>query len=203
MTPEFLLTAFVVALLPGTGVVYTLSVGLTQGRRASLYAALGCTFGIVPHLAATALGLAALLHTSAVAFQIVKFAGVVYLLYLAWQMWRESGTLGLDGGIDRQSGWRIIRRAVLINVLNPKLSIFFLAFLPQFIARDAVAPLGELLMLGGTFMLVTLVVFAGYGLLADAARRIVTGSPVVIARIQKACAGLFVLLGARLALAER
>ena len=104
ISAQFLLTALVVVLAPGTGVVYTLALALGQGRRAAVYAALGCTFGIVPHLAAAVLGLAAVLHTSALLFQVVKFAGVAYLMYLAWQALRSGGALRIDGQNARESG---------------------------------------------------------------------------------------------------
>jgi threonine/homoserine/homoserine lactone efflux protein len=107
MTLEFLLTSMIVVLMPGTGVIYTLSSGLFQGRAASIAAAFGCTLGILPHMAASMLGLAALLHASAVAFQVVKFAGVAYLLYLAWGVWRETGALRVtepEGAGGRSAG---------------------------------------------------------------------------------------------------
>src|SRR5947209_4661966 len=101
MTTEFLLTSLIVVLIPGTGVVFTISTGLLRGRRASLFAAFGCTAGILPHLGATVLGLAALMHTSAVAFQILKYAGVVYLLYLAYATWRDESAFAVE---DAASG---------------------------------------------------------------------------------------------------
>lgn len=203
LTPEFLITSLVVVLLPGTGVIYTLSVGLTQGARASLYAALGCTAGILPSLLAAVFGLAAILHTSAVAFQLLKYAGVAYLAYLAWGMWRESGTLAVDGETTRRSGAAIALRAFLVNILNPKLSIFFLAFLPQFIPADIASPLPHMLLMGGLFMLMTLVVFAGYGLFANAVRGYIADSPKVLEWAQRAFAGVILALGAKLAVAER
>ncbi|MEO0665235.1 MAG: LysE family translocator, partial [Pseudomonadota bacterium] len=136
MSLQFLITAFVVVIAPGTGVIYTLAVGLGRGARASTWAALGCTAGIVPHLLAATLGLAALLHTSAVAFQIVKFAGVAYLLYLAWQALRAGGALSIEADPRPEHPWRIARRGALINILNPKLSIFFLALLPPFLSGE-------------------------------------------------------------------
>lgn len=136
MPIEFLLTSLIVVLLPGTGVLYTVSIGLTRGAKASLYAALGCTAGIIPHLVASVFGLAAILHTSAVLFQLLKYAGVIYLAYLAWGMWKDAGALTLQNENTSQTGYlAIASKAVLINLLNPKLSIFFLAFLPQFVPR--------------------------------------------------------------------
>src|SRR5205807_9271733 len=136
MSLSFLLTSLIVVVSPGPGVLYTLAAALTKGSRASIAAAFGCTLGILPHLFAAMLGLAAVLHASAVAFAALKWCGVVYLLYMAWQTLRESGALAVDARIEARSSRRVIVTGFLINILNPKLSIFFLAFLPQFIAAD-------------------------------------------------------------------
>ena len=161
---EFLLTSLVVVLIPGTGVIYTVSTGLFSGGRASIAASLGCTCGIIPHLVASITGLAAILHMSAVAFQAVKFAGVAYLLFLAWNMWRETGAISFEKS-EGVTGYRqIIVRGFLINILNPKLSIFFLAFLPQFVSPQTSSPLCQMLLLAGIFMLMTLAIFILYGL---------------------------------------
>jgi threonine/homoserine/homoserine lactone efflux protein len=199
---EFLLTAFVVALVPGTGVVYTVSAGLFVGRRASACAALGGTVGIVPHLAAAVLGLSAVMQASAEVFQIVKYAGVGYLLYLAWGMWRSTGSFALRAPARLPTGREVVVRGVLINLLNPKLTIFFFAFLPPFLTSRSSTSL-QMVELGAVFMAVTLVVFLAYGGLAGLVRDRVVGSPVVLRRLQRASAGVFALLGVRLALADR
>ncbi len=165
MTVEFLITSFIVIVSPGTGVLYTLAIGLSRGSRASVVAAFGCTLGIVPHMAAAILGLAALLHTSALAFQTFKYIGVGYLLYMAWQALRERGALKVEKDVGARSAAHLTVTAILINILNPKLSIFFLAFLPQFISLDESHPLSRMLILSGVFMLMTFVVFVGYGCL--------------------------------------
>lgn len=206
MSPEFLLTALIVVLIPGTGVVYTLSCGLLGGARASLWAALGCTFGIVPHLAASILGLAAVLHASAVAFQAVKIAGVLYLMWLAWGLWRETGALSVRPEAGQETprrGLRIALRGVLINILNPKLSIFFLAFLPQFVPADAANPLPLMGLLSATFMAMTFAVFVVYGLMAAAVRSKVAESPRVMTWLRRSFAAVIAGLGVRLAVAER
>lgn len=202
MNIEFLLTSLIVVLLPGTGVIYTVSTGLSHGARASIFAAAGCTAGIVPHLCASIFGIAAILHTSAVVFQIFKFVGVLYLAYLAWAMWKESGAIQFTS-ISQTHVAKIVVRGFLINILNPKLSIFFLAFLPQFVAGGVAGTLIQMLVLSGVFMLMTFVVFVGYGLLANQVRHVVAGSPHIIQRFQKVFAGLFVALGVKLAFTER
>ena len=202
ITAEFLITSLIVVLIPGTGVLFTVSAGLFLGRRASLYAALGCTLGILPHLLASIAGLAALLHVSALAFHLLKLAGAAYMLYLAWATWRERGSLSLDTPGETGAG-RIILRAVLMNVLNTKLTIFFLAYLPQFIVADAGTPLVQMLGFSAVFMAMTLAVFVVYGLLAHAAQRAILGSPRVLNWMQKGFAAVFASLGINLALSDR
>src|SRR3954470_10417696 len=108
MTLSFLLTSLIVVASPGTGVLYTLAVALTSGARASVAAAFGCTLGIVPHMLAAMLGLAAVLNTSALAFAALKWLGVMYLLYMAWQALRETVALAVDARPDSRSGRRVI-----------------------------------------------------------------------------------------------
>jgi threonine/homoserine/homoserine lactone efflux protein len=154
-------------------------------------------------MAAAIMGLAALLHTSALAFQILKYLGVAYLLYMAWGTLKDHGALRVEKEIGARSAAQVIVSAVLINILNPKLSIFFLAFLPQFVHADEVYPLTRMLELSGVFMLLTFVVFAGYGVCAAAVRTHVISRPKVLAWMRRAFAGAFAALGAKLALAER
>ena len=203
MTWSFLLTTLIVVASPGTGVLYTLAVALTRGSRASVAAAFGCTLGIVPQMIAAMLGLAAILHTSAMAFAALKWGGVVYLLYMAWQALRERGALAVDTEIKPRSSGRVIVTAILINILNPKLSIFFLAFLPQFIAVDEPHPLARMVELSGVFMAMTFAVFAVYGLFAASVRDRVITRPKVMAWLRRSFVAGFALLGAKLAFAER
>ena len=203
MSLEFLITSFIVVASPGTGVLYTLATGLSRGSRASVVAAFGCTLGIVPHMAAAILGLAALLHTSALAFEIFKYVGVAYLLYMAWDAWRAQGSLKVEKQLDQRSATQITVTAILINILNPKLSIFFLAFLPQFVSADDPASIPHMLELSAVFMLMTFAVFAVYGLFAASVRDHIVSRPRVLTWMRRTFAGAFVALGARLALAER
>ncbi len=203
MSLAFILTSLIVVASPGTGVLYTLAAALTRGARASVAAAFGCTLGILPAMLAAMLGLAAVLHTSALAFSTLKWCGVIYLLYMAWQALRETGALSVEGRLDQRSNWQVVVTGFLINILNPKLSIFFLAFLPQFIAADENHPLARMLELSGAFMLMTFVVFVLYGLFAATIRDSVVSRPSVMKWLRRAFAGGFALLGARLAFAER
>ncbi|MEM6905799.1 MAG: LysE family translocator [Pseudomonadota bacterium] len=202
---DFLLTALIVVIVPGTGVVFTVASGLALGRRLSVAAALGCTFGIVPAMLASTLGLAALLHASALMFQVVKICGVVYLLYLAWMTLQEEGPLSLKG--DETPGsrhfWAVARTGFLINVLNPKLTVFFMAFLPQFIEPASGNVTGQMLLLGGVFMAMTFAVFLLYGHFAALIGTRVLRRPSVMAWLRRGLAAAFAGFGLRLALAER
>jgi threonine/homoserine/homoserine lactone efflux protein len=200
---EFLVTSFIVVASPGIGVLFTMAAGLSRGWRASIVAAFGCTLGIVPHMAAAVMGLAALLHTSAVAFQVLKYLGVAYLLYMAWSMLKEQGALTVEREVGARSAAQVIVSAILVNILNPKLSIFFLAFLPQFVSADELQPLPRMLELSAVFMLLTFVVFVGYGMFAASIRSHVISRPAVLTWMRRTFAGAFAALGAKLALADR
>jgi threonine/homoserine/homoserine lactone efflux protein len=199
---EFLATSPIVVVAPGTGVLYTVAAGLAGGARASVIAAFGCTLGIVPHLVAAVVGVSALLHASAIAFETLKYLGVAYLLYLAWQTLRDREAMA-PGAAPRRSPREIIVSAVLVNILNPKLSLFFFAFLPQFVRADDVQPLPHMLGLSAVFMAMTFVVFVGYGVSAATVRTQVIGRPRVRTWLRRTFAAAFLALGVRLALTER
>jgi len=199
---EFWITAFIVVIAPGTGVIYTIAVGLGRGRAASLAAALGCTFGIVPHMSAAILGFAAMLHTSALLFQGFKLIGAAYLCYLAIQTLRDRGALRFSADRQAKSLWQTARTGLLINILNPKLSIFFLAFLPQFAPGGAPDALTHMLVLSAIFMAMTFVIFAIYGVFAAAARTYVLSSRRALGWMRRATALAFGAMAARLAFSE-
>ena len=200
---EFLLISLIVVATPGTGVVYTLAAGLARGSRASVVAALGCTLGIIPHMAAAITGLAALLHTSAVAFGLLKYLGVAYLLYMAWTMLRDEGALSVETQAAPGSARKTIATGILINILNPKLTTFFFAFLPQFVSPTDPDGLLRMLELSAVFMLITLVIFCIYGVCAASVREQVIARPRALAWTRRVFAGSFVALGAKLALTRQ
>ena len=203
MTIEFLITSLIVVATPGTGVLYTLAAGLSRGARMSVAAAFGCTIGIVPHMAAAIIGLAALLHTSALAFQTLKYLGVAYLIYMAWATLRETSVLRVEKTVDVRSTRRVLLTGILVNILNPKLSIFFLAFLPQFVSSENGGALLHMLTLSGVFMLMTFAVFVLYGLFAASVRDRIISRPQVLVWMRRTFAVAFVGLGAKLAWSER
>jgi threonine/homoserine/homoserine lactone efflux protein len=203
ITLDFLITSFIVVLIPGTGAVFTVSTGLLRGKRASVWAALGCTLGIVPHLLATILGLAAIMHTSALIFSVLKYAGVAYLLYLAYATWQDRSGFSMTQAPQEASAWQLVYKAVLLNLLNPKLTIFFLAFLPQFVSPGVASLFPQMLLLSGIFMLMTFIVFVVYGLLAHAFRNLVMNSERVQNWMRRGFAGAFAGLGLNLAFTEQ
>lgn len=203
LNPEFLLTSLVVILVPGTGAIYTITTGLALKWRASIAAAFGCTLGIIPHMMASILGISALMNMSAQVFAMVKLAGAIYLLYLAWHMWRDAGTLDINGKTTETGFRQIIVKAVAINLLNPKLTIFFFTFLPLFISENSTAPTTELMILSAIFMLMTFVVFVGYGMLASGIRTYLLNSSKTVKRIQQTFAVILAGFAVELALSEK
>ena len=203
LSMNFFITCLIVVLIPGTGVIFTVSTGLMAGKRASVFAALGCTAGIIPHLLASILGLSALLHTSALAFEALKFAGAAYLLYLAYATWRDRSAFAMNDTPTATTARGLMLRGFLLNILNPKLTIFFLAFLPQFVTPASTAPALQMLVLSGVFMAMTFAVFVVYGLLANVFRHAVIESPRVQNWLRRSFAAAFAGLGLNLALAQR
>jgi threonine/homoserine/homoserine lactone efflux protein len=201
--PEFLLASLVVVLIPGTGVVYTITTGLTLKWRASIAAAIGCTLGIVPHILASILGLSALMNMSAQVFSVLKWAGALYLLYLAWNMWREAGTLEINRKSTETSFTKIILKAIAINLLNPKLTIFFFAFLPLFVSKNSSSPTIEMVMLSAVFMGITFFVFALYGILASGISAYLMKSSKAVKRLQQTFAAILAGFAVQLGLSER
>ena len=202
INPEFLLASLVVVLIPGTGVIYTITTGLTLKWRASIAAAIGCTLGIVPHILASILGLSALLNMSAQLFSALKLAGAMYLLYLAWNMWREAGTLEINKKSTGSSVTQIVIKAIAINLLNPKLTIFFFAFLPLFVPKDSASPTLEMITLSAVFMGMTFLIFALYGILASGISAYLINSARAVKRLQQAFAAVLALFAVKLALSE-
>jgi len=202
-TAEFLLTSLVVVLVPGTGVIYTVSTGLGQDWRASIAAALGCTAGILPHLAASILGLSAILHMSARAFQMLKFAGALYLLYLAWSMWRDTCKFDFDRTVTNKNAFQIALKGLLINILNPKLTLFFFTFLPLFVSPETSSPTQQMLALSAVFMAMTFLIFVLYGILASKVSLYFTNSPKAVKWMQRTFALIFAVLAVELALSEQ
>jgi threonine/homoserine/homoserine lactone efflux protein len=200
MDLEFFATSLIMAASPGTGVVYTVAAGLARGWRASVVAAFSCTLGIVPHMLAAITGLAALLHASPLAFEIIKYLGVAYLLLMAWSTLQSHGALHIDPNKTPPSNGAVICSGILLNLLNPKLSIFFLAFLPQFLTPGETNATWRMLQLSFIFMAITFAIFVIYGLFCASMRHHVLERPSVLQWMRRIFSSAFVLLAARLAL---
>ena len=185
MTWTFLLTAFVICVTPGTGALFTLAAALGRGARAGVVAAFACTMGTLPHLLAAVTGLAALLQASGVAFQVVKYAGVGYLLWMAWSTWRDTGALHVDTAASPASARSVIGTGITANLLNPKLTLFFFAFLPQFVPAGSDGTLARMAALSAVFMVMTFVIFGAYAVAAGALRDRVLTRPRLVTRIRK------------------
>jgi threonine/homoserine/homoserine lactone efflux protein len=203
VSTAFLITALVIVATPGTGALFTIAAGLARGTRAAILAAFASTLGTVPHLVAAITGLAAVLHASGVAFQTIKYVGVAYLLWMAWSTWRDHGVLAVDDSPRTDSRRAVIWSGITLNLLNPKLTIFFFAFLPQFVPSTAPHATLQMLLLSGVFMVMTFVVFAAYGAAAAQLRDHVLSRPRLVDRIRKTFAISFAALGARLAVESR
>ncbi|EJV0836015.1 LysE family translocator [Salmonella enterica subsp. enterica serovar Chester] len=197
MSMEYLITVLVICLSPGIGVVYTLSATLGGGWKAGFWASTGCTIATIIHLLIAMAGLAAIIHTSAVLFQTIKFAGVLYLFWMAWIILKDRSGLSVKAEKSVTPG-RLLSRGILLNILNPKLPLFFMAFIPQFVpAGSSMVLLPEL---GIIFTIVTFTVFMGYVALAAAGRQHILESATAMSWLRRAFAASFAALGLKLAI---
>lgn len=204
MSVEFVVASIVVVLVPGTGVVYTVTTSLNDGVVRGVVAAVGCTLGIVPHLVAASLLVSGVLDAVPGFVDSMRWVGAAYLAWLGLQLIRHGAFTTPDhDGEDhsRSSALTTAVRGVLLNVLNPKLLLFFLAFLPQFVGADAGLFDGTLLVLSGTFMLMTFVVFCGYAAAASMLAESVLRSDRAGRLVTKGLGSAMVLLGLQLAVA--
>jgi threonine/homoserine/homoserine lactone efflux protein len=197
----FFAVSLLLALSPGPDNVFVLMQSAMRGRAAGLLVVLGLCSGLLVHTAAVALGLAALFATSVVAFTVLKWVGALYLLFLAWQAWRAPvGSLATQAVPD---AGRLYRRGIVMNVTNPKVSIFFLAFLPQFVAAERGSVAIQVLWLGFIFMLATLLVFGAIALTAGSLGRVLARSARAQKLLNRSAAVVFAALALRLATVQR
>jgi len=199
----FFLASVLLGLAPGPDNIYVLTQSAINGHAAGLVVTLGLCTGLLVHTSAVALGVAALFHTSAIAFNLFKLAGAAYLLFLAWQAFRASAG-SLEGGAVRAlRPSQLYRRGVLMNVTNPKVSLFFLAFLPQFTDPDRGSLVLQTAQLGGLFIIATLLVFGTISLLAGGLGRLLRRSPRAFPLMNRVTGLVLGLLAIRLLIAER
>ncbi len=155
----FLLASITLTLMPGPDIIFVTTLSMTKGGKKGFLTALGLCTGLFVHTAAAAIGISAIIYHSALAFQILKYAGALYLFYLAWQVLKSSNTVCVEQNHINQSCLSLYKRGILMNLLNPKVSVFFLAFLPQFVEPGAGAVSLQMIFLGGLFIIQALVVF--------------------------------------------
>jgi threonine/homoserine/homoserine lactone efflux protein len=203
VTVTFLLTSLVICVSPGTGALFSIAAGLSRGPRAGLLAAFACTLGVVPHMVAALTGLAALLHASGMAFAVVKYLGVAYLAWMARSTWRDTGALPVEDDQQQRSVRQVLVSGITVNLLNPKLTVFFFAFLPQFVPVGTPDALLRMLVLSGVFMAMTFLVFLLYAQVAAAMRERVLARPHLLVGLRRVFAACFLALSGRLALETR
>jgi threonine/homoserine/homoserine lactone efflux protein len=200
---SFFAASVVLALAPGPDNIFVLTQSAMHGRRAGLLVTLGLCTGLLAHTAAVVLGVAAIFQASALAFTALKFAGAAYLLYLAWGAWHATASpIEARNGAGLE-GWALFRRGIIMNVTNPKVSIFFLAFLPQFADPKRGSLALQLVTLGAGFLVATLLVFGAVALLAGSIGRWLAGSRRAQVVINRSAALIFAALALRLATAQR
>lgn len=196
---EFLVTSLIIVLIPGPGVVFTVSVALFKSRFESIIAAFGCTLGTVPHLLVSILSLLALFSLDSIFFEVVKYLGIAYLIYLSFSLFKDKGILKIEDKNIASNNYEIVLKAIMINLLNPKLSIFFLSFLPQFISSDTNTLLTDILVLSLIFMLMTFIVFVMYAVFARVMKNKIFKSKENLKIIQKVFALVFAIFAFKLA----
>ncbi|QQP95475.1 LysE family translocator [Lysobacter enzymogenes] len=199
----FFATALFLAVVPGPDNVFVLTQSALRGKRAGLWVVLGLCTGLLVHTAAVALGVAALFERSRVAYELLKYAGAAYLLYLAWQSLRAPAMRVGDGEGARGGAGKLYLRGIVMNVANPKVSIFFLAFLPQFVDQQAGPVTLQMLALGATFIVATALVFGALALSAGAIGRHLVRSERAQRWMNRVAATVFAGLAVKLATAQR
>ncbi len=199
----FIAVSWALILSPGPDMIYVITRGMAHGRRAGVLSAVGVVCGILAHTTAAALGLTLILQTSAFAFLFVKFVGAAYLLYLGIKSWRDRGTFHLQTTASMANSSTLFWQGVLSNVLNPKIAIFFLAFLPQFVDQGSAQITLQMVVLGLTFAGFGLCFLLVVGYSSGTIGRWLTYRPQYAQFFQRLAGGILIALGIRLALTEK
>ena len=198
----FLIASALLAVAPGPDIVYVLTRGITQGRRAGFAAALGFATGVIFHTALAALGIAALIRSSEFAFTVVRYAGAAYLVYLGIRMLVSRSAFQLGQDDSTIALWTIYKQSVIGNVLNPKVTLFFLSFLPQFINMHAGRIELQMVLLGVLFMLQTILIFGAVAVFSGAIGDRLRANPSIANRLNLFAGFIFIALGIRVAWPE-
>ncbi|NGQ93774.1 LysE family translocator [Brevibacillus sp. SYP-B805] len=198
----FLAACVLLTLMPGPDILFVIMQSISQGRKAGIATALGLCSGVTVHTLAAALGISAIIAQSAALFHALKVAGACYLLYLAWQAVREGHSALTAEAVPQLPLPELYKRGILMNVLNPKVSLFFLAFLPQFVTPGAGSAAMQMIVLGLLFMLQAIVIFTIVAVFAGSLGRKLFDNPRIGRYVNLAKAGLFAFIGIRLVLPE-
>jgi threonine/homoserine/homoserine lactone efflux protein len=199
----FLGASVALTIAPGPDNTFVVAQGISRGRKAAVTTALGMCSGISVHTTAAALGISAVLYSSAIAFMVLKYAGAAYLLFLAYKALKERSGTTSSAVADECGSWVLFRRGFIMNVVNPKVALFFLAFLPQFVVTRSGGVALQMFLLGLVFMVQAVAVFTAIGLLSGSIGDAILKRPRISRLFSWLTAGIFASLGIRLALAER
>lgn len=187
---------------PGPDIIYVITQSITQGKSAGIITSLGLCTGLIVHTTAAAFGVSAILQQSVIAFKILKYAGAIYLFFLAWKAFREKNELLSDMTARNKDSISLYRQGILMNILNPKVGLFFLAFLPQFVNANAGNIPGQMILLGILFILQAILIFSIVSICAGFLGEKILGRPNIAKYVNYAKGGIFVLIGSKLALDE-
>lgn len=198
----FLIASALLTIAPGPDIVYVLTRGITQGRRAGFAAALGFATGVIFHTALAVLGIAALIRSSEFAFSLVRYAGAAYLIYLGVRTLMSQGALQVGSDNTRISLWSVYKQSVIGNALNPKVTLFFLSFLPQFINVNAGNVELQMVSLGVLFMLQTVLIFGAIAFFSGSIGDRLRSNPAIANRLNIFAGAVFIALGIRVAWPE-
>ncbi|KMM38057.1 LysE family translocator [Guptibacillus hwajinpoensis] len=200
---SFFGAAVLLTLMPGPDNLFVLAQSISQNKQAGIATSLGLCSGLLVHITAAAVGISALLYQSSLAFSIVKYLGAAYLLYMAYQAFRERGATSTINNQQSRSYSSLYRKGIVMNILNPKVSLFFLALLPQFIDQNAGYPALQMVLLGGIFIIQALLIFSGISLFAGKLSTIVSRNEKASRRINLLKGTLLAVIGIQIAFSEK
>jgi len=199
----FIAASAALTFLPGPDIIFVLTQSISQGKIAGIATASGLCTGVLVHTTAAALGVSAIVYQSALAFTVLKYVGAAYLLYLAWQALREGDRVLSSGPVQISDVPALYKRGIFMNVLNPKVALFFLAFLPQFVNLEAGSVPTQMILLGIVFMVQAWLIFSVISVFAGTIGNKVLERPGIGKYIKWGKAGIFTAIGVQLAVSHR
>lgn len=199
----FIAVSMLLTIAPGPDILYVITQSISQGKRAGIATALGLCTGLMVHTTAAAFGVSAILQQSAIAFKILKYLGAIYLFFLAWKAFREKEHSLSEMTTKNKDAASLYRQGIYMNILNPKVGLFFLAFLPQFVNSKAGNIPGQMILLGALFMLQSILIFSIVAIVSEILSKKILSKPNIAKYINHAKAIIFTLIGVKLALSDR